>query len=59
VPLFPYPGSPEYTRRWGQPDERAWERAHEHYLGLFTEFSDIQERRPSSLVELEAALRHE
>ncbi len=35
VPLFPYPGSPDYTRRWGTPDDRAWERAHEFYLGSF------------------------
>jgi anaerobic magnesium-protoporphyrin IX monomethyl ester cyclase len=54
VPLFPYPGSPDYTRRWGAPDGRAWERAHEHYLRSFTEFSDIQERQPEPLVSLEA-----
>ena len=36
VPLFPYPGSPDYTQRWGAPDDRAWERAHEHYLGAST-----------------------
>jgi B12-binding domain/radical SAM domain protein of rhizo-twelve system len=53
VPLFPYPGSPEYTRRWGAPDDLAWERAHEHYLGSFDEFSDIQESRPLPLVQLE------
>ena len=53
VPLFPYPGSPDYTRRWGNPDERAWERAHEHYLKSFDEFSDIQEQRPLPLIELE------
>lgn len=53
VPLFPYPGSPDYTRRWGNPDERAWERAHEHYLKNFDEFSDIQEQKPLPLVELE------
>ncbi len=53
VPLFPYPGSPEYTRRWGVPDDQAWERAHAHYLGLFAEFSDIQESRPASLGALE------
>lgn len=53
VPLFPYPGSPDYTRRWGNPDERAWERAHEHYLKSFREFSDIQEQQPAPLVELE------
>jgi len=53
VPLFPYPGSPDYTRRWGQPDDRAWERAHEFYLDRFVRFSDIQEQRPAPLVELE------
>ena len=53
VPLFPYPGSPEYTRRWGAPDAHAWERAHAHYLGSFDDFSDIQESRPQSLPELE------
>jgi B12-binding domain/radical SAM domain protein of rhizo-twelve system len=54
VPLFPYPGSPDYTRRWGAPDDRAWERAHDFYLGRFDEFSDIQEQRPVSLVQLES-----
>jgi anaerobic magnesium-protoporphyrin IX monomethyl ester cyclase len=53
VPLFAYPGSPDYTRRWGAPDDEAWERAHEHYLKNFTEFSDIQERQPQSLIALE------
>ena len=53
VPLFPYPGSPDYTRRWGQPDDFAWERAHEAYLNGFQSFSDIQEQRPQPLVELE------
>ncbi len=53
VPLFPYPGSPEYTRRWGAPDDDAWERAHDFYLGAFQDFSDIQERRPLPLVQLE------
>jgi anaerobic magnesium-protoporphyrin IX monomethyl ester cyclase len=53
VPLFPYPGSPDYTQRWGKPDDYAWERAHEHYLGQFDAFSDIQEQRPSSLIQLE------
>jgi len=24
VPMFPYPGSPDYTRRWGAPDDAAW-----------------------------------
>ena len=30
VPLFPYPGSPDYRRLWGLPDDRAWERAVDH-----------------------------
>jgi anaerobic magnesium-protoporphyrin IX monomethyl ester cyclase len=53
VPMFPYPGSPDYTRRWGAPDERAWERAMDHYLTEFEEFSDIQDARPRKLEELE------
>lgn len=53
VPLFPYPGSPDYTRRWGAPDDLAWERAHAAYLGQFDAFSDIQEQRPVPLVQLE------
>lgn len=58
VPLFPYPGSPDYRKLWGEPDEWAWERAHDHYLKLFDQFSDVQEARPRSLqeLELEAAL---
>ncbi len=54
VPLFPYPGSPEYRRRWGWPDDDAWERAIDHYLHEFAAFSDIQEQRPRPLGELEA-----
>jgi anaerobic magnesium-protoporphyrin IX monomethyl ester cyclase len=53
VPMFPYPGSPDYTRRWGAADDRAWERAMEHYLAQFEEFSDIQDARPRPLAELE------
>ncbi len=53
VPLFPYPGSPDYTKRWGEPDDRAWERAHEYYLNLYDDFSDVQEPRPRPLHELE------
>jgi len=53
VPLFPYPGSPDYTRRWGTPDDRAWERAHEYYLRSFASFSDVQEDRPLPLTEVE------
>jgi B12-binding domain/radical SAM domain protein of rhizo-twelve system len=55
VPLFPYPGSPEYTRMWGPADDFAWERAHEFYLKGFDSFSDIQEQRPQPLIELEVA----
>ncbi len=55
VPLYPYPSSPDYRRLWGQPDERAWERAHEHYLAQFARMSDIQDERPLPLPELEAA----
>jgi B12-binding domain/radical SAM domain protein of rhizo-twelve system len=53
VPLFPYPGSPEYTIRWGALDDRAWERAHEHYLRSFASFSDVQDDRPLPLAEME------
>jgi anaerobic magnesium-protoporphyrin IX monomethyl ester cyclase len=53
VPLFAYPGSPDYTRRWGAPDDRAWERAHDAYLNSFEQFSDIQEQAPARLVQLE------
>jgi anaerobic magnesium-protoporphyrin IX monomethyl ester cyclase len=54
VPMFPYPGSPDYTKRWGAPDDVAWERAMEDYLGLYREFSDIQEHHPRPLHELES-----
>ena len=57
VPLYPYPSSPDYLRRWGAPDDVAWERAHAHYLAQFGRFSDIQEERPLPLPELEAACR--
>lgn len=53
VPMFPYPGSPGYSKLWGPPDDRAWERAMEHYLGRFDEFSDIQDARPLPLSQLE------
>ena len=51
--MFPYPGSPGYAKRWGAPDDRAWERAMEHYLAQFDKFSDIQEARPRALSDLE------
>jgi hypothetical protein len=53
VPLFPYPGTPDYRKLWGEPDDTAWERAHEHYLRQFHDFSDVQEERPRHLHELE------
>jgi anaerobic magnesium-protoporphyrin IX monomethyl ester cyclase len=56
VPMFPFPGSPEYVTTFGaQPDEQAWERAHAHYLHQFADcgWSDIQSERPLSLAELE------
>lgn len=53
VPMFPYPGSPEYARRWGPADDRAWERAMEDYLGRFRRFSDVQDAEPRPLSELE------
>jgi anaerobic magnesium-protoporphyrin IX monomethyl ester cyclase len=58
VPLFPYPGSPDYARRWGTPDEHAWERAVDHYLTNFDEFSDIQDQRPLPLDALETRPGH-
>ena len=53
VPLFPYPGSPEYRRIWGLPDDDAWERALNYYLDRYATFSDIQEAQPRRLAELE------
>jgi B12-binding domain/radical SAM domain protein of rhizo-twelve system len=53
VPLFPYPGSPDYTKKWGFPDDQAWERANEYYLQVYAEFSDIQDEQPLPLQELE------
>ena len=55
VPLFPYPGSPDYRRIWGLPDDMAWERAVDYYLDRYSAFSDIQEAQPLRLHELEAA----
>jgi anaerobic magnesium-protoporphyrin IX monomethyl ester cyclase len=56
VPMFPFPGSPQYVETFGaQPDETAWERAHSFYLGLFADrgYSDIQEQHPLPLQQLE------
>jgi hypothetical protein len=58
VPLFPYPGSPDYRRLWGLPDDDAWDRAVDYYLETFASFSELQEAKPRPLAELEAgALR--
>jgi anaerobic magnesium-protoporphyrin IX monomethyl ester cyclase len=57
VPLFPYPGSPEYTRKWNLPDDMAWERALEYYLTTYSHFSDIQEEQPLPLDQLELSSR--
>lgn len=56
VPLFPYPGSPQYRLKWGGLSDDAWERAHSHYLEECSAFSDIQDQRPLSLAELEHRL---
>jgi B12-binding domain/radical SAM domain protein of rhizo-twelve system len=53
VPMFPYPGSPEYRLRWGALDDGAWERAHEQYLKDTNGFSDIQDQKPLPLSVLE------
>jgi anaerobic magnesium-protoporphyrin IX monomethyl ester cyclase len=55
VPLFPYPGSPDYRRLWGLPDDDAWERAVDYYLDRYGSFSEIQDTRPRRLRALEAA----
>jgi len=54
VPLFPYPGSPEYRLRWGLPDDDAWERAVDHYLTHHSAFCDFQDQTPLPIRELEA-----
>lgn len=53
VPLFPYPGSPDYRRTFGELDDDAWERAIDWYLQRYPSFSDLQESRPRPLRELE------
>jgi B12-binding domain/radical SAM domain protein of rhizo-twelve system len=54
VPLFPYPGSPDYRRLWGVPDDNAWERAVDYYLDRYAAFSEIQDSHPQRLAVLEA-----
>jgi B12-binding domain/radical SAM domain protein of rhizo-twelve system len=55
VPMFPFPGTPQYLQLWGPPDDLAWERAHRHYMQAFAEkgFSDIQDQHPLPIEELE------
>jgi B12-binding domain/radical SAM domain protein of rhizo-twelve system len=54
VPLFPYPGSPDYRRLWGVPDDNAWERAVDYYLDRYAALSEIQDAHPRRLAALEA-----
>jgi anaerobic magnesium-protoporphyrin IX monomethyl ester cyclase len=54
VPLFPYPGSPDYRRLWGVPDDKAWERAVDYYLDRYATLSEIQDSRPRRLAALDA-----
>jgi B12-binding domain/radical SAM domain protein of rhizo-twelve system len=53
VPIFPYPGSREYSLRWGEPDEEAWEKALGYYLETNPILSDLQTRKPLPLSILE------
>jgi B12-binding domain/radical SAM domain protein of rhizo-twelve system len=56
VPLFAYPGSPDYRKLWGEADDLAWERALDHYLRQNAEFSDIQNPEPLPLEQLESGV---
>lgn len=55
VPMYPFPGTPQYFQMWGPPDDQAWERAHNYYLSIFSDkgFSDIQDQHPISIEDLE------
>jgi B12-binding domain/radical SAM domain protein of rhizo-twelve system len=55
VPMFAFPGTPDYLQRFGPPDDHAWERAHQHYLSAFRDkgFSDIQDQQPVPIEDLE------
>ena len=55
VPMFAFPGTPDYLQRFGPPDDYAWERAHQHYLTAFRNkgFSDIQDQQPAAIEDLE------
>lgn len=59
VPMFPFPGSPLYTKTFAAaPDDLAWERAHRHYTSMFAAkgYSDIQEQTPLAIEELETCI---
>lgn len=43
VPIFPYPGSNIYRRKWGEPDDLAWERALQDYHAGVTRLSELQD----------------
>jgi B12-binding domain/radical SAM domain protein of rhizo-twelve system len=55
VPMFAFPGTPDYAQRFGSPDDQAWERAHQHYLSAFRDkgYSDIQSQQPAPIEDLE------
>ena len=55
VPMFPFPGTPEYAEMFGPPDDYAWERAHNYYTSTFRDkgYSDIQDAQPATIEELE------
>jgi anaerobic magnesium-protoporphyrin IX monomethyl ester cyclase len=55
VPMFAFPGTPDYLQRFGPPDDYAWERAHQQYLSAFRDkgFSDIQDQQPAPIEDLE------
>jgi len=55
VPMFAFPGTPDYAQRFGPPDDQAWERAHQHYLSAFRDkgYSDIQSQQPAPIEDLE------
>ena len=57
VPLFPYPGSPDYRRLWGVPDDNAWERAVDYYLDRYATLSEIQDFASAPARRSRGALR--
>jgi anaerobic magnesium-protoporphyrin IX monomethyl ester cyclase len=55
VPMFPFPGTPEFIRLFGIPGDDAWERALHYYVSTFQDekYSDIQDPQPAALEDLE------